>query len=406
LEGYQVQLDNKTVASLALLDGKADAIFFDNELPGFGLRLRAGGHRTWIAQYRAHGRTRRLTIGAVEKLTLVEARKAARKILAKVELGEDPQGDREAKRRAAVHTLCSVAEAYLEARKRELRPASYRVTKLYLTGAYFKPLHTTAITKITHPDVAARISAIKRASGDVTARQARAALSSMYKWAMGEGLMGVSPFNPVVGTNVPAGPRARERVLSNHELIAVWRALGDDDFGKIIKLLVLSGARRSEIGGMRWSEIDLERGLWCLPGARAKNKRPHVLPLLQMALDILKSVPRWAGRDQLFGTRAEAGFTEWDRAKRKLDAHLGGAVALWKIHDLRRTTATRLADLGVQPHIIEAVLNHQGGHKRGVAGTYNRSPYEREVKAALALWSEHVVALIEDREEKIIPLRA
>jgi Arm DNA-binding domain len=121
LEGYQVQLDNKTVASLALLDGKADAIFFDNELPGFGLRLRAGGHRTWIAQYRAHGRTRRLTIGAVEKLTLVEARKAARKILAKVELGEDPQGDREAKRRAAVHTLCSVAEAYLEARKRELR---------------------------------------------------------------------------------------------------------------------------------------------------------------------------------------------------------------------------------------------------------------------------------------------
>ena len=152
-----MQLDNKTVASLALPHGKTDAIFFDDELAGFGFRLRAGGHRTWIAQYRAHGRTRRFTIGSVEKLASSEARKAARKILARVQLGEDPQGEKQQERLRTARTLASIAIDYLAAKERELRPSSLRVTRLYLTGsAYFGPLHSTAITKITHPDVARR----------------------------------------------------------------------------------------------------------------------------------------------------------------------------------------------------------------------------------------------------------
>src|SRR6516164_3911684 len=293
-----MKLDAKTVASLALPDGKPDVIFFDDELSGFGLRVRAGGHRSWIAQYRARGRTRRQTIGSVEKLIPIEARKAARKILAKVELGEDPQGAKQEQRRQAVHTLRSVAEAYLEARAPELRPSSLRVTRLYLTGRYFKPLHTTSITAISHPDVAARISAIKRDSGSVTAKQARAALSSLYKWVMGEGLMGKSPFNPVVGTNSPAGPQAGTRVLSDSELTRIWNTCGDDDYGRIIKLLILLGSRRSEIGGMAWSELDFDAGTWLLPAARSKNKHPLLVPLPPAALAIIKAVPR-TSRDQL-----------------------------------------------------------------------------------------------------------
>jgi integrase len=400
-----LKLDAKTVASLKLPDGKDDDIFWDAHLAGFGIRLRAGGHRSWVAQYRAHGRTRRLTIGSVEKLNPIEARKTARMELAKVELGGDPQGAKQEQRRQAVHTLRAVAGAYLEAKASELRPSSLRVTRLYLTGAYFKPLHTTSITAISHPDVAARIGAIKRTSGSVTAKQARAALSSLYKWAMGEGLMGAHPFNPVIGTNVPAGPQARERVLADQELIKIWNACADDDYGRIIWLLILLGSRRAEIGGLAWSELDLEAGLWSLPATRSKNKYPLVVPLPPAALAIIKAVPRWANRDQLFGTRAQAGFTEWDRGKRALDAR-AGVETEWRVHDLRRTVATRMGDIGVLPHVIEAALNHRSGAKRGVAGIYNKSPYQREVATALQLWSEYVTALVEGRENKVIPLQA
>ena len=107
------------------------------------------------------------------------------------------------------------------------------------------------------------------------------------------------------------------------------------------------------------------------------------------------------GRDQLFGERSDLGFTQWG-AKRDLDARLGGQVAEWKLHDLRRTCATGMADIGVQPHIIEAVLNHVSGHKVGVAGIYNRSSYEREVRAALALWADYVRAIAEGGERKVL----
>jgi integrase len=157
---------------------------------------------------------------------------------------------------------------------------------------------------------------------------------------------------------------------------------------------------------MCWNELDMDTGMWTLPAVRAKNGRAHTLPLPPMALDIITSVPHMALRDRLFGQRAELGFTRWASAKADLDARLGEAVQEWTLHDLRRTVATRMGDLGVQPHIIEEVLNHQSGHRRGVAGVYNKSPYEREVRAALLMWSEHVRVLTDGGERKVVPLRA
>ena len=407
--GRTIKLDAKTIAKLALPEGKLDGIYFDDDLAGFGLRLRASGdrvRRTWIAQYRAHGRTRRMKIGAAEKLNVDDARKAARKILAKVELGQDPQGDKAKARLASGRTLRSVADDYLEAKQSVLRPASYRGTKLYLTGPYFKPLHSTTITDITLADVAARIGAIARNNGSVTASRPRYALSAMYRWAMGEGLLGPHPINPVIGTNTPPDSTPRERVLSDAELAAIWRACADDDHGRIVKLLALTGCRREEIGGMRWSEIDRDTGVLALPKERTKNRRAHTVPLTPLALSILETVPRRAAsRDHVFGERSPVGFTRWAETKRDLDRRLAGQVKGWRLHDLRRTMATRMADLGVQPHIIEAALNHYSGHRRGVAGVYNRSPYEREVRAALAQWAEHVTAFIEGHKSKVVPLR-
>jgi integrase len=401
-----MKLDAKAVARVALPDGKADAIFFDDNLPGFGLRLRAaGGGRilgTWVAQYRAHGRTRRMKIGTVEKLGADQARKAAKKILAKVELGKDPQGDKVEDRRKASRTLRAIVELFLEAQASRLRPASLRLSRLFLTGPYFKPLHSTAATDITLADVAARVSAITRNNGSTTAARARSALSALYRWAMGEGLLGPNPVNPVAGTNKPKDSEPRDRVLKDHELAAIWNA-GDGEYAHVLKLLILTGCRREEIGGLRWSEIDLDKGALALPKERVKNNRAHSLPLPPLALSIIQSVPRRASRDLLFGSRSRSpGFCSWAAAKGKLDAKLAGKVAPWRVHDLRRTTATKMADIGIQPHIIEQILNHQSGHKRGPAGIYNRSSYQREVSAALALWADHMQSIIDGRERKIM----
>lgn len=407
-----MKLDADAIKNLELLPGKTDAIFFDDDLKGFGIRLRSDGgglHRTWIAQYRANGRTRRSKIGDVEKLNAAEARKAAKKMLAKVVLGNDPQAEK-AKARLIARTLRSVADEYLEMKNFEVekgkyRASSYRVCKLYLTGkAYFGPLHSTTITEISLMDVASRLNAITRNNGSVTSGRARSALSSVFTWAMQQGLMGAHPNNPVIGTKKPEDGKSRERVLTDAELAAIWWACNEDDYGRITRLLMLTACRREEIGGLRWSEIDLEMGVLTLPAARVKNKHEHKLPLLPMALSIIGAIPERVGRDHLFGDRSNMGFTHWSARKADLDARLGDKVAQWGLHDLRRSVATWMAGYGdVEPHIIEAVLNYYSGHRSGVAGTYNRARYERQIRAALALWADHLQSVVEGGERKIVP---
>jgi integrase len=293
-----MKLTSKTVARLELPRGKTDHIEFDDDMPGFGFRLRRSGDRvlrSWVCQYRAHGRSRRVRI-PVELFGAEQARAQAKKILASVHLGHDPQGEKAAARLKHARTLRSIADEYLAAKQASLRPASLRVTTLYLAGRpYFGPLHTTTISEITRADVAARISAIARKSGTVTASRARSALNTLFAWAMGEGLC---DSNPVIGTNKPADSTPRDRVLEDSELAAIWAASRDDDYGKVIKLLVLTAARRAEVAGLRWSELDLDKGLWLLPKERAKNKRALLLPLSPLALSIIESVPARVERDQ------------------------------------------------------------------------------------------------------------
>jgi integrase len=398
-----MKLDAKTVAALDL-GGKTDAIFFDDALPGFGYRLRAGSGgkvlRTWIAQYRRAGRSRRVLLGSAAVLSAEQARAAAKKVLARVALGEDPQADKSTRRGKDQHTLRTLVDDYLEHKRTTLRPSSFTNAALYLRGPYFKPLHGMPVDTITRRDVAARLLAITRDHGSIVAARARSRLSAFFSWAMGNGL---AEANPIIGTLKPKDSETRSRVLSDAELAAIWRASGDNAYGKVIKLLILLCARRGEVGGMRWSELDLDRAIWTIPPQRTKNKRQHVLPLMPLALDVIASVPRRASRDHLFGSRSAEGLRHW-HAKADLDVRLGDSVVgPWRIHDIRRSTATGMADLGVQPHIIEQILNHQSGTKAGVAGIYNRSSYEREVRAALALWGDHVRALVTGGERKVLP---
>jgi integrase len=408
-----MKLDAKTIAGLTLPEGKLDAIHFDERLPGHGVRLRrkrpgAPTRKTWITQYHVNGRNPRVTHGAVGKLTPGEAFEASRKIVAQVALGGDPQAAKLAKRQEAGKTFRAVVDDYLGVRARDLRPASLKVTQLYLTGGYFQPLHSRPVSELAHPDVAFCLRAIEHNHGAFTATASRRALSAFFGWAAAEGLLGRTPINPVIGTRAVPPPPARERVLTAPETSAIWHACRDDDYGRIVQLLMLTGARPSEVGGMCWSELNLDAGTWDLPAARSKNHRAHCLRLPVPALAILRQVQvKSRGRDQLFGARASVGFSGWDNAKIALDRRLGDQVGPWQLRDIRRSVATGMADLGIAPHIIEAVLNHYSGHRAGVAGVYNRARYDQEVTTALIRWSAHVMALVEGRRtDNIVSIHA
>ena len=400
-----MRLDAKTTAALALGD-KQDVIHFDDTLTGFGFRLRrgAGGKmlRSWIVQYRRAGASRRMLIGSADVLSAEQARAKAKKELAAAALGEDPQADKSERRNKDRVTMRSIVEQYLGHRESDWRAPTLRDNTRYLTGPYFKPLHGMAIDKITRRDVASRLIAIKREHSAIVAAAARSKLSAFFVWAMRQGLL---ENNPVIGTEPPKHAKPRERVLSDEELAAIWNACGDDGYGRIIRLLILLGQRRKEIGGMTWAELNLDAGTWTLPKERAKNARAHTLPLMPMALAIIKSVPRMASRDHLFGMRSGDGFSNWDVAKLALDKSSG--VTGWTPHDLRRTFSTRLhEELNVAPHVVEALLNHFSGHRSGSARPYNQAKYLPQMRQALGLWEDHIRAVVEGGERVVLPFPA
>ncbi len=340
-----------------------------------------------------------MTIGGVELFSPEEARRIARECLAKARLGQDPQRERGIARAEARITLGMVVGNYLKAKQSELRPNSFRELTRYLEK-HWRPLHRLPIHQIERRDVAARLGELAQESGPVAAVRARGALSAACAWAIGQGL---AEFNPVVGTNQPATPRSRERVLSDAELVEVWGACGEDDFGRIVRLLTLTACRRQEVGGMRWSELDAERGVWVIPSERVKNGRAHVLPLPPMAWRIIEAVPHRAGIDHLFGRGGQRGFIGFHKGKQILGSNL--TLPHWTLHDIRRSAATGMINLGIEPHHVEAVLNHYSGHRAGVSGVYNRSPYTAQIKVALAMWADHVRALVECGERKVVSIR-
>jgi integrase len=227
---------------------------------------------------------------------------------------------------------------------------------------------------------------IERSRGPVSRNRARSALSTFFGWCITEGLL---EANPVEGTAKVDEGGGRERILSDDELRQLWAALGTDPFADIVRLLLLTGQRRNEIGALQWSEVDLPRKLIVLPPERTKNKRKHELPLSRQALAIIERQPRRNSSAFLFSD--VKGFRNWDAAKARLDQRLD--IASYTLHDLRPSAATGMAELGVQPHVIESMLNHVSGHKAGVAGIYNRSKLIEPMRDALQRWADHVEAI-------------
>jgi integrase len=407
----ELRLEDDTASRVKVPRGKRDVKVFDTQTSGLFLRVFSSGRAMYGVSYSVNGTPRRVHIrDAGEKGSLAAARKEALDVRAKARLGQDLIAEREAAKAAAaaaalrkVNTVGKVAKEYLAKKEGELRSRSYIEVKRHI-NKNAKPLHGRPIEEIQRADIVALIDSIEKANGKTQADKTRISLATMWAWALDKDHVQGTPFVHIKGR---AGDTRRDRVLTPAELRHVWQAAAErnDDYGRIIRLLILIGQRRDEIGKLPWGEI-AEVGNMLrieLPPERTKNGLPHLVHLAAPAIMLLPARPDPTdpdARTMVFGRRRHTGFSGWGKAKLELDtdiaeirrkAGIKQAMKPWRVHDLRRTCATMMGELKIaEPHVIEAILNHLSGTKAGVAGTYNRAMYWDERVKALDAWGEWV----------------
>jgi integrase len=378
-------------------------------IPNFYMRVLIAGSKSLVHSYKFAGKTRKTWFGSATEVNISKTCEAARDLNARVRLGHDPVGERDIAKIKAAQTFGTIVPRFLhQQRDRRRNPHSYKDQQHHML-VHAKMLHGLSLEKVARRDIATCIAAVAENSGGRTGNQVRASLNTFFVWAMTQGLV---DHNPVIGT-LRNPERARDRVLTPAELRLIWENLSDDQYAAVVKLLMLTGQRAAEIGELRWSEVDFNTNVILLPGSRTKNGRPHTIPLSELARGILTAQPRRPTadgtlRDLVFGLAGEFGFSNWSKSKLAIDARIEAATGQplppWRIHDLRRSFVTHCAEIGIAPHIIEAAVNHVSGHRAGVAGTYNRALYTREIRIALDRWAEWLTAIIEGRESNIVAL--
>jgi integrase len=317
-------------------------------------------------------------------ITLAEQR--ASEILSHAKLGRDLLTEEKAastkRSRDAEKSVGAMAAAYLsepEVRRRR----SFVETKRYLE-VHWRPVHGLSAETISRHDLIPVLRQIATERGEVSANRARSALSGLFAWAIEHGQLR-RETTPTL--HLPKWQeRSRERVLSLDELAAVWRVAGEvrEPARSIVRLLILTGCRRSEIAGLFWHEVDLEKALVTIPGSRSKNGRALTIPLARPAVAILEGVQRFS--DQLLFPSIG-----WGWAKAAMDARL--SLAPWTIHDIRRSCRSLWIDgehgLGLDAHICELMLGHT---LPGIIGVYDKATRLPERRRALERWASMVLA--------------
>jgi integrase len=430
---------------------------------GLILIVQSSGHKSWAMRFRRpDGKSAKLTLGPVDlsgaeaasepvigaPLTLSAARRLAAEVHRQRALGRDPVADYRAEKlrrrsklsQSADNTFAAAARYYVEhGRKKRKRNRGWRATAQllglaypqadggdpeFIRGGLAERWREKPIAEITSEDIFILVDEARekgvpgrppRNTGmsDVRAREVATALSGMFRWLLDRRRI---RSNPCIGIGKPKPPAARERVLNTvanqrgaDELVWLWAACDavGEPLGPMCKLLLLTGARRSEVAGMTRDELSDDLTTWSIPGTRTKNGRPHVVPLPPLAREILMSLP--ARGAYVFSTTGRTPVSGFSKMKQRLDRAMlaaarekdeDAAVQPWRLHDLRRTFATGANEIGVAPHIVEACINHVSGARAGIAGTYNRAAHAEDKRKAMELWARHVQGIVSGRAAK------
>lgn len=382
------RLTSKTIDALPPAVGKRYEVR-DDLLPGLHLRVSASGLKVFYVSRRVKGRMRRIKIGSWPILSLRDAREKARAVLRDIELGHDIEQSQVTRAPTLGEIMPQFIELYARPRNKDWKGTERVLLK-------FSPLFGRPIDEIKRADIVSVLDTIVAGGAPTRANRALAATKKLMNWCVDRGVIELSP---VASLKPPTKEVVRDRVLTDDELAACWNAAEAEGFpfAQFTHLLVLTGQRRGEVAGMRWSELDLDKGTWTIPAKRVKNATSHIVPLAPLAIFILQSVPRFIGSDLVLTTTGTTPISGFGRLKRRLDIAVGADAEDWRFHDIRRTVATNMAMMGVQPHVIEAVLNHKSGIISGVALTYNRFSYLDEKRDALERWAARVGAIAQTR---------
>jgi len=408
----------------------------DSRCKGLYLLIQPSGHKSWAVRYRIFGKPQKLTIGKVEDIPLDDARKRADKIIDAVKAGRDPLAEKaekaEQEKDLDEHpdAFPVVLAAFIRFQKRTNSPRYAKESEQMFEREVAKRWKNKKITDITRRDISRvldeMVEGVNREKEiPVMANRLFSQLRRLFNWSIEKGFM---DYTPMFKMPAPHDEDLRTRKLSDDELRWLWQASDEIEypFGPIVKLLMITAQRRTEVGSARWREFELDGNMpmWTIPPERAKNKNEHMLPLTGMALEVIKTVPMLPQEktDFLFTTTLKTPVSGWGRCKESLDAAMLAIaqkqaiergedpdkveIESWILHDIRRTIATKMGKLGVLPHVGDVVLNHVSGEIKGVTRRYNQHDYLEKKEEALVTWSEALkVILAGGAGSNVIPLR-
>jgi integrase len=410
--------------------------YFDNQCPGFGVRVSETGRKTWIVLYRVGGKSVRETLGTTMTIpNVAEARDRARESLFKAGRDINPVEERRQQKRAAEMATKQavegrfevVAERFLNERplqrqKGWSRKYTQEVRRIFEHDVYphwrdrpTREIAAADVKALIQSKAATRERPRKGVDGGAATQANRVLtrLRTFFSWALAEKIIAE---DPTVGVRAFAqAERERERVLDKDEIVWFWRACEQEGapFGAIFRLMLLTAQRETEVAGMQWTELDLDRRVWVIPSERTKLDRSHIVHLSELAAEVIAAVPRFG--ELVFPTRNGTPVSSFSKAKTRLDASMtnqlrktgsDAEIGPWVLHDLRRSATTRMVEhLKVTPAVADKILNHDQV-VRGVAKIYNRAALLNERKAALGAWGRYVETLITPAAANVVSLAA
>ncbi len=448
----KVTLNDKAARRAPPATGQVE--LWDRLLPGFGLRIAAGGSRTFFVMKRVDGKLLRRSVGKAPSPDTMrdaalpagmywphEARDQARLMLSDMERGVDPRPLPSASvEEPAVDTFKSVAERYLESSLKgggarlRTRPELERKLKTDL-----KAWHDRPITEIRRRDIQALVDEKAEAS-PIAANRLLSFVKRVFRWAVTKDIIDADPATSVVK---PGEEQERKRYLSDDEIRLFWRACDKLDTdeksaasgntGRLFKLALVTAQRRGEVAGLRRSElgqlqyktanragkeVTVSGDAWLLPEARTKRATDHTVPLSPLAKSLIDEAPKLEVNGKAFdcvlasGARGDQPVSGWSRYKRQLDELIGRQIAEergeeydaevhnlepWHVHDLRATAATLMeARLQVPTRVISRILNHAegDGRSRSMTTRYVRHSWDAEAAEALNRWADELSRIV------------